>query len=95
MGMQTSEALYEQDKQLDNINKNLDVIDQNNKKSKYLIKGMTSSWGYVRNLFFKAPKDNVQEPEQKLQVKETLKDDWQVVDSHPVTETVPSLKKQD
>ena len=98
MALQTSEVLDQQDTQIDRIDKNLDVIDQNNKKAKYLIKGLTSSWGYVRNLFSKAPKENVQEPEQTIQIKQVEKEDWQVVESQPMAaplETVPGLKKQD
>jgi hypothetical protein len=81
------------------MERNLDIIDQNNKKSKYLIKGLTSSWGYLRNLFLKTPSQNVntEVPADVVKPKMKENDDWQVVDPKEspdyVKEATPSLTK--
>ena len=51
--------LNEQHTTIDKIHQNFDVVEQNNKKTKYLIRGMSSSWGYIKNLFVKTPITNV------------------------------------
>ena len=56
----------------------LDIVDSNNKKSKYLIKGMNSSWGYIRNLFSPTPVKNVSLPAlEKAKMKDLkLEEEW-------------------
>ena len=87
---------------MDRIEDNLDVIDQNNKKSKYLIKGMTSTWGYLKNLFSKTPVTNVHVPARTPETQP--QDDWEIVNRPEPREQdqtkgfapkEPGLRKQD
>ncbi len=73
--------LLDQDKRLDKVDTQLDIVESNNKKSKYLIKGMTSSWGYIRNLFTSTPVQNVSlQTIEETKMKELkLVDEWEVV----------------
>ncbi len=43
------------------MDKNLDVMDRNLKKSEFIVKGMKSTFGFIRNIFKKAPKDFMSE----------------------------------
>ena len=44
-------SLQRQGEQIERIDSNLDKVDRNLKKSEYIVKGMTSTFGFIKNLF--------------------------------------------
>ena len=63
-----------------------------------MIKGLTSSFGYLRNLFAKTPKENaIKDQPVEPEVKFENPNDWEDVAGKRdlITEKDPSLKKQD
>ena len=60
---------------------NLDKIDRNLKKSEYIVKGMTSTFGFIRNLFTSTKKfDKKKEESKKEEVQKLPSNDLKMDD---------------
>ena len=50
-----------QEEQIKKIDGNLDTMDRNLKKSEYIVRGMSSTFGFIKNLFTNPKKLNKNE----------------------------------
>ena len=63
---QSKMSLHRQGETIEKIDKDLDKIDRNLKKSEYIVKGMSSTFGFIKSLFVNPKKFDKKEESGKI-----------------------------